>query len=301
MKSKTFAVPSILAVTIGLLSACGSASPAATTASASPNASVAPSAQATAAPAASAAATAQPKTEVKLKIGAAAVPHAEILNFVKPKLKEQGIDLNVVVLDDEGQLNPSLAEKQIDANYFQHVPYLDSISKEKGYKFAVSTKVHVEPIGFYSKKLKSIDELKEGATIAIPNNPSNEYRSLVLLQAKGLIKLKDGITTYSATPKDITDNPKKLKFSEVDSAQLPRVLPDVDGAIINTNLVLEAKIDPNSALFREDANSPYANIIVVRQGDENRPEIKKLGEVLTSPDVKKFIQDKYGVAVVPAF
>ncbi|NEW05094.1 ABC transporter substrate-binding protein [Paenibacillus sp. SYP-B3998] len=299
MKNQKIGATSVLALTIGLLAGCGSSAPTASTVSPSPKASQAPSAEASAA--ATTAATAQPKAEVKLKIGAAAVPHAEILNFVKPKLKEQGIDLNVLVLDDEGQLNPSLAEKQLDANYFQHVPYLESISKEKGYKFAVTTKVHVEPIGFYSKKLKSIEEIKDGATIAIPNNPSNEYRSLVLLQAKGLIKLKEGITTYSATPKDITDNPKKLKFSEVDFAQLPRVLPDVDGAIINTNLVLEAKIDPNSALFREDANSPYANIIVVRQGDENRPEIKKLGEVLTSPDVKKFIQEKYGVAVVPAF
>ncbi|RUS42431.1 MetQ/NlpA family ABC transporter substrate-binding protein [Cohnella sp. AR92] len=267
-----------------------SPSPSASSPSASPSDSASPS------PSAS-----EPAKEVTLKVGAAAVPHAEILEFIKPKLKEEGVNLEVVVLDDEGQLNPALQEKQIDANYFQHVPYLDSVKDEKGYNFVVTTKVHVEPIGFYSNKLKSKDDIKEGAKIGIPNNPSNEYRALVLLQQQGLIKLKDGLTTYEATPKDIVDNPKKLKFVEADSATLPRSLPDLDGAIINTNLVLEAKIDPKSALFREDANSPYANVIVVRQGDENREEIKKLDAALTTPEVKKFIQDKYGVAVVPAF
>ncbi|MBU3154547.1 MetQ/NlpA family ABC transporter substrate-binding protein [Clostridium estertheticum] len=239
--------------------------------------------------------------EVTLTVGAALVPHAEILNFAKPLLKAQGINLVVKTLDDEAQLNPALDEKQIDANYFQHVPYLDSVVKEKGYKFANVGKIHVEPIGFYSQKIKTIGELKVGATIGIPNNPSNEYRALALLQLKGLIKLKTGIANYSATPKDIVENPKKLKFQEVDVAQLPRVLPDIDGAIINTNIILDAKIDPKSAIFREDENSPYANIIVVRQGDESRPEIKTFVKVLQSAEVKKFIKDKYGVAVVPAF
>jgi D-methionine transport system substrate-binding protein len=239
--------------------------------------------------------------EVTLKVGASLVPHAEILNFAKPLLKAQGINLVVKTLDDDAQLNPALDEKEIDANYFQHVPYLDSVVKEKGYKFVVVGKVHIEPIGFYSQKIKSINELKNGSTIGIPNNPSNEYRALALLQSKGLIKLKSGIANYSATPKDIVGNPKKLKFQEVDAAQLPRALPDLDGAIINTNVILDAKINPKSAIFREDANSPYANVIVVRQGDQNRPEIKKLVKVLNSAAVKKFIKDKYGVSVVPAF
>jgi D-methionine transport system substrate-binding protein len=239
--------------------------------------------------------------EVTLTVGAALVPHAEILNFAKPLLKAKGINLVVKTLDDEAQLNPALDEKQIDANYFQHVPYLDSVVKEKGYKFAVVGKVHIEPIGFYSQKIKSINELKDGAKIAIPNNPSNEYRALALLESKGLIKLKSGIANYSATPLDIVENKKNFKFIEVDSAQLPRSLPDVDGAVINTNIILEAKIDPKTAIFREGSNSPYANIIVVRQGDENRPEIKTLVKVLNSAEVKKFIEDKYGVAVVPAF
>jgi D-methionine transport system substrate-binding protein len=239
--------------------------------------------------------------EVTLKVGAAPVPHAEILEFIKPKLKEEGVNLEVVILDDEGQLNPALKDNQIDANFFQHVPYLDSVRGEKGFDFAVTTKVHVEPIGFYSDKLKSAGEIKEGAKIGIPNNPSNEFRALTLLQEQGLIKLKDGLTTYEATPKDIAENPKKLEFIEAEAATLPRALPDLDGAVINTNVVLEAKIDPNSALFREGANSPYANVIVVRKGDENREEIKKLDAALATPEVKKFIEDKYGVAVVPAF
>ncbi|WP_239618984.1 MetQ/NlpA family ABC transporter substrate-binding protein [Cohnella mopanensis] len=300
-KKSLFVLVSLFVILSAVVTGCGSknnnnASPS-PSASSSPDASVTPSESSS--PSASESPSAAP--EVTLKVGAAAVPHAVILNFVKPALKAQGVNLEVIVFDDEGQLNPALNEKQIDANYFQHVPYLDSIKGEKGYDFAVTTKVHVEPIGFYSDKLKSKDDIKEGATIGIPNNPSNEYRALVLLEQQGFIKLKEGITTYEATPKEIVDNPKKLKFVEADSATLPRALPDLDGAIINTNLVLEAKIDPNSALFREDANSPYANVIVVRKGDENNEAIKKLDAALTTPEVKKFIQDTYGVAVVPAF
>ncbi|WP_019555068.1 MetQ/NlpA family ABC transporter substrate-binding protein [Propionispira raffinosivorans] len=241
------------------------------------------------------------KSEVTLKVGAALIPHTDILNFIKPKLKEAGINLEIVNLDDEGQLNPALQEKQIDANYFQHVPYLDSVAKEKGYDFVSVAKVHVEPMGFYSQKIKSIDALPDGAKIAIPNNPSNEFRSLVLLQKQGLIKLKADVINFSATPKDIVENPKHLQFVEVESAQLVRALPDVDGAVINTNWILEAKIDPNSALFREAADSPYANVLVVRKNDENRPEIQKLVQILQSDDVRKFIEDKYKGAVVPAF
>lgn len=239
--------------------------------------------------------------EVTLTVGAAAEPHAVLLNHVKPELKKEGINLVVKVLDDEVQLNPALNDKQIDANYFQHVPYLESVSKEKGFNFAVAGKIHVEPIGFYSSKIKDIKDLKSGALIGIPNDPSNEYRALALLQEKGLIKLKTGIQNYSATTKDIAENPKNLKFSEVDRAQLPRSLPDVDGAVINTNIAIEAKLDTNTALFREDASSPYANVIVVRKGDENKDAIKKLVKALQSDDVKKFIKEKYGVAVVPAF
>lgn len=240
-------------------------------------------------------------SEVTLKVGAAATPHAEILEHIKPKLKEEGINLEIVTLDDEGQLNPALDEKQIDANYFQHVPYLESVSKEKGYNFEVAGKVHIEPIGLYSNKVKSINDLKDGDKIGIPNNPSNEYRALVLLEKNGLIKLKSGLENYSATPSDISENPKNLQFIEADAAQLPRALDDLAGAVINTNVILDAKIDPNTALIRESGDSPYANVIVVRKGDKDKEDIKALIKALNSDDVKNFIKEKYGVAVVPAF
>ncbi|XID91788.1 MetQ/NlpA family ABC transporter substrate-binding protein [Paenibacillaceae bacterium WGS1546] len=291
-KKRGFALISFMVAAVVVLAGCGSNN---NDSASSPSQSPSPSQSSPEASSSSAA------PEVTLKVGAAAVPHAVILEFIKPTLEEQGVNLDIVVFDDEGQLNPALKDGQIDANYFQHVPYLDSVREEKGFDFVVTTKVHVEPIGFYSDKLKSKEEIEEGATIGIPNNPSNEYRALVLLEQQGLIKLKEGITTYEATPRDIVDNPKNLKFVEADSATLPRSLPDLDGAVINTNLVLEAKIDPNSALFREDANSPYANVIVVRAGDENNDAVKKLDTALTTPEVKQFIQDTYGVAVVPAF
>jgi D-methionine transport system substrate-binding protein len=241
------------------------------------------------------------KSEVTLKIGASLTPHSEILEHIKPKLKEEGINLEIVNLDDEGQLNPALDEKQIDANYFQHVPYLESVSKEKGYNFEVAGKIHIEPIGLYSNKIKSINDLKDGDKIGIPNNPSNEYRALALLEKNGIIKLKSGLANYSATPNDISENPKHLQFIEADAAQLPRALGDLAGAVINTNIILDAKIDPNTALIRESGDSPYANIVVVRKGDIDRTEIKALVKALTSDDVKSFIKEKYGVAVVPAF
>ncbi|WP_261304428.1 MetQ/NlpA family ABC transporter substrate-binding protein [Paenibacillus andongensis] len=293
-KKGFYSIVSLFAVLSVILAGCGAKS--STEASSSPKAAA--TAATTAAP--TSAPTEAPKKEVTLTIGSAEIPHSEILNFVKPKLKEQGINL-VVKVTDEGLLNQLLKDKQIDANYFQHVPYFDSVKTEKGFDFVNPIKVHVEPIGFYSTKLKSKDDIKDGAKIGIPNNPSNEYRALVLLQQQGLIKLKDGLTTYQATPKDIVSNPKNLKFVEAEAPTLARSLQDLDGAVINTNIIIEAKIDPKTALFREDANSPYANVITVRKGDENRDEIKKLGAALTSPEVKKFIQDKYGVAVVPAF
>lgn len=244
-----------------------------------------------------------PKVEdaTVLRVGADLVPHSEILNFVKPELEKQGITLEIVNFDDAGQLNPALQEGEIDANYFQHVPYLDSVAAEKGYAFEVLANVHVEPIGLYSQRFQSLQEIPEGSLISIPDNPSNEYRALVLLEANGLVKLSPNLKDYAATPADIIENPKNLKFIEVDAAQLTRSLPDVDAAVINTNRILEAGIDPNSALLREDAKSPYGNIVVVRSGEGNRPELQKLKEVLLSPEVAKFITDTYGVAVVPAF
>lgn len=236
-----------------------------------------------------------------LKIGAALTPHADILEFVRPELKKQGIELDIKILDDEGQLNPALAEKQIDANFFQHVPYLETISQEKGYQFTVLAKVHVEPIGFYSSRIKNIKDLKPGSSIGIPNNPSNEYRALMLLENQKLIQLKKGINPNQTSPRDIASNPLNLKFVEIDAPQLPRSLPDLAGAVINTNIILESKLDPGSALFRESANSPYANVVVVRKNEEKRPEFAALKKALQSPAVKDFLRKKYGEVIIPAF
>ena len=246
--------------------------------------------------------TATPTPEpTVLKVGATPIPHAELLEFVKPILEKENIKLEIVPFQDYVQPNTALADKELDANFFQHQPYLDNFNKERGLDLVSAGKVHVEPLGLYSKKVKSIDEIANGASIAIPNDPTNAARSLLLLQQNGIIKLKDG-AGISATERDIAENPKKLKFQLVEAAQLPRVLEDVDCAVINTNYALPAGLNPvKDALIIEDKDSPYANIITVRKGDENRPEIVKLVQALNSPEVKKFIEDKYQGAIVPAF
>ena len=236
-----------------------------------------------------------------IKVGASPVPHAEILEVVKPILEKEGINLEIVEFTDYVQPNLKLAEKELDANYFQHIPYLEEFSKEHNLDLTYIAKVHIEPMGAYSQTIKNLSELKEGATVAIPNDPTNAGRALLLLQTAGLIKLKPE-AGIKATVGDIVENPKGLKITELEAATLPRVLPDVDLAVINTNYALEAGLVPTKdALIIEDANSPYVNVLVVRKGDESRPELKKLAEALNSPEVKKFIEEKYQGAVVPAF
>lgn len=236
-----------------------------------------------------------------LKIGATPVPHAEILNFIKPKLEEQGIKLEIIEFTDYVKPNLALNDKEIDANFFQHVPYMESFAREHKISMISAGKVHVEPLGLYSKKIKSIDNLKEGSKIAIPNDPTNEGRALILLESKGIIKLKEN-AGLEATDKDIAENPKNLVFKPIDAAQLPRTLDDVDAAIINTNYALEAGLNPlEDSLIIEGSESPYANIITIRPEDKSNENIKKLIEVLQSDDVKKFIEEKYKGAVVPAF
>ncbi|AYO31173.1 MAG: D-methionine transport system substrate-binding protein [Thermoanaerobacteraceae bacterium] len=238
---------------------------------------------------------------VTIKVGASPVPHAEILNVVKPILEKEGIKLDIVEFTDYNQPNLQLADKQLDANYFQHIPYLEKFSKDHNLDLTYIAKVHIEPMGVYSKKVKNLNDLKEGASVAIPNDPTNGGRALLLLQKAGVLKLKDGVG-INATVNDIAENPKKLKIQELEAATLPRVLQDVDAAVINTNYALEAKLVPTKdALAIESADSPYVNILAVRKGDENRPELKKLAEALNTPEVKKFIEDKYQGAVVPAF
>ncbi|SFU98284.1 D-methionine transport system substrate-binding protein [Paenacidovorax caeni] len=238
-----------------------------------------------------------------LKVAATAVPHAEILNFVKPQLKAQGVDLQVKEFSDYVQPNIAVEDKQLDVNFFQHQPYLDSFNKDRKTSLVAvpDGKVHVEPFGAYSSKIKNIKDLKDGASVAIPNDPSNGGRALILLAKQGLIELKDP-KSLTPTPLDVVKNPKKLKFRELEAPLLPRALNDVDLALINTNYAIEAKLNPTQdALFIEGADSPYTNIVVSRTDRAQDPTIAKLIKALHTPEVKKFIQDKYKGAVVPAF
>ncbi len=240
--------------------------------------------------------------ETTLKIGATPVPHAELLEQIKPALKEQGINLEIVEFNDYVQPNIALNDKELDANFFQHEPYLNDFVKEHTeVKLKNAGGVHVEPMGIYSKKITSLGELPENAIVSIPNDPTNGGRALLLLQKAELLKLKDG-ANETATVQDIAENPHNLVIQEVEAAQLPRTLEDVTISIINTNFAMNADLNPmNDALFIEDKTSPYVNIIAVRDGDENRDDIKKLLTALTSDNIKKFIEDKYNGAIVPAF
>ena len=237
----------------------------------------------------------------KLVVAATPVPHAEILELIKPTLAKEGVDLEVKVFTDYVQPNVQVAEKHLDANYFQTLPYLESFNKGKGTNLVTVIGVHVEPFGGYSKKVKNLSELKDGATIAIPNEGSNSGRALILLQKAGLIELKDPTNAVS-TPKDIAKNPHNFKFKELESALLPRVLDQVDLDMINTNYALEAGLNPaTDALIIEGADSPYVNFLVARPDNKDSDAIQKLAKALTSPTVKAFIEQKYKGAVVPAF
>lgn len=239
--------------------------------------------------------------KVVLKVGATPVPHAEILNHIKPVLEKEGIDLQVVEFTDYVKPNLSLSDKELDANFFQHKPYLDKFASERKLDLVSAGNVHIEPMGVYSKKIKDLKELKDGAKVAIPNDPTNGGRALVILEKAGLLKLKDGVG-ISATVSDITSNPKNLQITEAEAAMLPRTLEDMDITVINSNFAMEAKLNPaKDALFIEAKDSPYANIIAVRKGDENRPEIQKLMKALQSDDVKNFINTQYKGAILPAF
>ena len=236
-----------------------------------------------------------------LKVGATPVPHAELLNFVKPQLAKEGVDLQIIEFSDYVKPNLSLNDKEIDANFFQHIPYLEEFAKERNMPLVTLTKVHIEPMGIYSTKYKSLDELPQGAKIAIPNDPTNGGRALKVLETAGLIKVRPeaGVT---ATINDVVDNPKKIKFREIEAAQLPRALDDVALAVINSNYALGAGLNPvKDALAIESKDSPYANIVAIRTGDDSRAEIQKLKAALTSAEVKKFIETEYKGAVVPAF
>jgi D-methionine transport system substrate-binding protein len=237
----------------------------------------------------------------ELSVAATPVPHAEILEFVKPQLAEQGVELDVKVFTDYIQPNIQVDQKRMDANFFQHQPYLDEFNDGKGTSLVSVIGVHVEPFGAYSSKIDSLEELEEGATVAIPNDPTNGGRALLLLQKAGLITLKDD-SKITATPRDIAENPKNLDFKELEAATLPRILNQVDLALINTNYALEAGLNPTEdALVIEGAESPYVNILVAHEDRADEEAIRKLAEALTSEDVKDFIEKEYEGAVVPAF
>jgi D-methionine transport system substrate-binding protein len=236
-----------------------------------------------------------------LTVAATPVPHAEILEFVKPQLAKEGVDLKVKVFTDYIQPNVQVAEKRLDANFFQHQPYLDEFNKAKGTALVSVAGVHIEPLGVYSSKYKKLAELPSGATLVIPNDATNGGRALLLLAKAGVITLKDNSNILS-TVKDVAENPKNIKFRELEAATIPRVLTQVDAALINTNYALEAKLNPEKdALAIEGSDSPYVNILVARPDNKDSDDMKKLAAALHSPEVKQFINEKYKGAVVPAF
>ncbi len=236
-----------------------------------------------------------------LRVGASPVPHADILTFVKPILAKQGVTLVIREFNDYVQPNVALADGSIDVNFFQHTPYLTAFQKDRPLGLVAGAAVHVEPMGLYSRRVKALRDLKTGATIALPNDPSNSGRALKLLERAGLIRLKAGAGT-AATTLDITSNVKRLKFRELDAAQLPRVLADVDAAIINTNYALDAGLNPlGDALTLEGSSSPYANRLVVQPATLKNPDYLKLVAALRSPATRTFILNTYKGAVVPAF
>ncbi|WP_406397648.1 MetQ/NlpA family ABC transporter substrate-binding protein [Streptomyces uncialis] len=240
-----------------------------------------------------------------LRIAATATPQAEILAYIKDNLaKKADLELEVKEFTDYVAPNTAVQQGELDANYFQHKPYLDDFNKENGTDIVPvpGATVHLEPLGVYAKDLKDLADLKKGATVAVPNDTTNEARSLQLLAENGVIELKEGVG-FAATPKDITANPKDLKFKELEAAVVPRSLEDVDAAVINGNYAIEADLSPaKDAIAAESAkDNPYGNFLAVKKGDEDDPRVKKLAGLLTSPEVKKFIEEKYDGAVLAAF
>lgn len=241
-----------------------------------------------------------PSVAGELKVGATPVPHAQILRFITPALKAQGVDLKIIDFTDYVMPNLALEEKNLDANFMQHKPFLDKISKDRNLHLKAIANVHIEPIGAYSKKIKNIKELKNGALVLIPNDPTNGGRALILLHNNGLITLKDS-TNLSSNESDIIKNPKKLKIKALEAAILPKALGDGDLAVINGNYAMQIGLTTKDALIVEDSRSPYANILVVREGDEGKEDIIKLKNALQSAELKAFLLENYKGEIVPAF
>ena len=241
--------------------------------------------------------TEKQNTANTLTIGATAVPHAELLNFVKEDLEAQGITLRVIVYSDYSRPNDELINGVIDANFSQNLPYMESNSEWKA-ALTSAFGVHIEPFGLYSARYKNVNDLPNGATIAIPNDPSNRGRALLLLHSSGLITLKEN-SGLTAAPHDIANNPKNFHFRQIEAALLPRALLDLDAAAINGNFALQAGINPVwDSLVLENGESPFVNIVAVRKNNENNPMIIALKNALLSPKVKNFINDKYSGGVL---
>ncbi|MDR1914947.1 MAG: MetQ/NlpA family ABC transporter substrate-binding protein [Synergistaceae bacterium] len=237
---------------------------------------------------------------VKLIIGVTPFPHAEIVKIAAPLLKAEGYDVEIKEFNDYVTPNIALSDGSLTANFFQHVPYLENMVNEQKLDLVWVAKVHIEPLGLYSKKIKALSEIKEGDSIAIPNDPTNGARALRLLEKAGLIKVKEGDLV---TARDITENPKNLKITELEAATLPRTLEDTTASVINTNYAVEADLIPaRDALIIEDKDSPYANVVAVRKADAEKPEIIALVKAINSPEVKKFIEvELVPKGIVPAF
>lgn len=287
MKKKIFTLALAAALTLGLLTGCGQSAKPASENTTSEN-------------------TNQESEEEKeletIKVGACVTPHAEILNAIKDDLAEKGYDLEVVEYNDYVLPNTALENGELDANYFQHKPYLDDFNAENGTHIVGVANVHFEPLGIYAGKTASLDELQEGAEVAVPNDTTNEARALLLLEQEGLIKLKKD-AGLQATVLDIEENPLNLKINELEAAQVARAISDVDIACINGNYAIEAGLDEAIALesSQSEAAETYANLIAVREGDEESPKTKALVEAVLSDKVRDFINENYEGAVVPVF
>lgn len=236
-----------------------------------------------------------------IKIGVTPGPHAQILEFVKPIAKQKGLDIQIIEFSDYVVPNAALDSGELQANSFQHKPYLDNQKTDRGYKIEPVALTVNFPIGIYSKKHKSWDAIPQGGSLSIPNDPTNGGRVLLLLRDKGALKLKDNVG-FKPSIADIVDNPRKLKIIEIDAAQTPRTLDDVDAAAVNTNYATQAGLDPvKDAILREDPKGPYANLIAVRAVDKDKPWVKTLVESYQSAEVKEFVLTKFKGAVLPAW
>lgn len=245
--------------------------------------------------------TASSSDKKEIKMGVTAGPHAEVMDEVAKKAAKQGITIKVIEFNDYVQPNKALAEGDLDMNSMQHQPYLDNVKQKQGLKITSIGKTILLPMAAYSHKFKSVADVTDGAKVTIPNDPTNGARALLMLQKEGLIKLKNG-DSVDASVADITENPKNLQFIELDAAQIPRSIDDTDIACVNTNYAIPAGLNPQKdSLFVESKDSPYANVIAVREGDENNETYKKVVEIYQSEPIRKFIEDHFQGTILPAF